>query len=455
MPIKYKLALWTTSLILILFIVYTIAQYNAVTQWMMNSQKDSMRRTAAEIIGYFSEQEEPLDKEGLEESRGFLQRFVQNNQLLRLLDPAGREVMILTRELPSDWVPVQTAESESIVSLHHGQDRLMVVRAPINTTSFKGTLELAANLENEDAMKDRLRSLMLELGALGIIFSTIGGLVVAWRLLKPLNRMASAMNDIKRTGVSGRVRYRNNGDEISRLSSIFNEMMEELERSFNRQRQFIEDASHEIRTPIAIIEGHMKLLKRWGKNNPAIQEESIAAVIEEIVRLRQLTNQLLDLSGDLHHPAEEISDPIDPSNVVMELIQNYRLLYPHFTIVSDLKEGKRIRIDEHRLHQVLIILLDNAVRYSSQNPVLRISLKVVGENIHISVEDKGIGIHKKDIPYIFDRFFRVDKGRGRKEGGNGLGLSIAKKITEKYGGEIRIISEMGIGTTVILIFPHA
>nr|WP_281272484.1 HAMP domain-containing protein [Paenibacillus taihuensis] len=105
---------------------------------------------------------------------------------------------------------------------------------------------------------------MLTLGIVGIAVSAIGGFFVAWRLLRPLDRLATAMTAIQKNGLSERVEYRNNGDELARLSAIFNEMMDELERSFKRQSQFVEDASHEFRTPIAIIEGHLKLLNRWG-----------------------------------------------------------------------------------------------------------------------------------------------------------------------------------------------
>ncbi|MBB6732710.1 sensor histidine kinase [Cohnella zeiphila] len=453
MPLKYKLALLTTSLILLLFIGYSLLQYNSVTQWMMDSQKDTLQRTAGEISGYFAEQEEPLNSEGLDESKRFMERFVQNDQLFRLLDSSGQVVLVLSNNLPADWIPVLVADKESITELLHGQDRLLVVRAPIDTAAFKGSMELVTNLENIDAMKNRLRSLMLTFGALGVIVSMAGGYIVARSLLKPLNRMASAMNVIKQTGVSGRIGYRNNGDEISRLSSLFNEMMDELERSFNRQRQFIEDASHEFRTPIAIIEGHLKLLNRWGKNDPAVQEESIAAAIEEIVRLRKLSDQLLDLSEETQYPNQTDSEPIDPERIAIELIRNYRMLYPQFTIEAKLTKGLHINVDGHHLHQLLIILLDNAIRYSAKNHYVKISILDVGEHVQLSVEDKGIGIDKKDIPFVFDRFFRVDKGRGRNEGGSGLGLSIAKRLTEKYGGEIRVESNVGLGTKVTLVFP--
>ncbi|MBB6669487.1 sensor histidine kinase [Cohnella nanjingensis] len=453
MPVKYKLAVWTSGLILLLFIGYSLIQYNAVTQWMIDAQKDSMRRTAAEVAGYFAEQEEPMDTDGLNESRRFMERFVQANQMFRLLDANGRMLMSLSNTLPADWVPAQTTSKESIVSVSHGQDRLLVLRAPIASAAFTGTLELANNLENVDTMKDRLKRLMFTLGAAGIFISALGGFIVAWQLLRPLNRMATAMNAIQQKGLSERVAYRDNGDEISRLSAIFNQMMNELERSFNRQRQFVEDASHEFRTPIAIIEGHLKLLDRWGKNDPDVREESIAAALQETVRLRKLADQLLNLSGESELEPPNDVESIDPSAVLLALAQNYRMLRPGFMIETELEEGLRMRIDPHALEQILIILTDNAIRYSEQIQHVRYRLHSHGHDVHILVEDRGNGIPQEDIPFVFERFYRVDKARGRKKGGAGLGLAIAKRLTEAYGGTIRLDSRIDAGTTVTLIFP--
>ncbi|SEM53490.1 HAMP domain-containing histidine kinase [Paenibacillus sp. OV219] len=453
MHVKYKLATLTSLLILALFIGYSLVQYNVVSNWMIDAQKDTLRKTAAQITTYYAEQEEPLDAERIEESKRFMERFVQTDQMFRLLDNGGHVVMVLSNGLPAEWVPTHTSSDESLSSYRHGQDHLLVIRAPITTEAFTGYIEFANNLENIDDMKYRLKQLMLSLGLVGIAVSAIGGFIVAWRLLRPLNRLAITMTAIQKNGLSERVVYRNNGDELSRLSAIFNEMMNELERSFRRQSQFVEDASHEFRTPIAIIEGHLKLLDRWGKDDPNVREESIAAALQETIRLRKLANQLLDLSGD--PKVELINDVnlIDPSTVIQTLVRNYRLLYTGFTFETTLVEGLSLRMDPHHLEQILIILMDNAIHYSEQKKLVRLDLHATVNSIVIQVEDHGMGIPQESLPFLFERFYRVDTSRERKRGGTGLGLAIAKRITEECLGTIQLSSEIGKGTIVTISFP--
>ncbi|AZN41109.1 HAMP domain-containing sensor histidine kinase [Paenibacillus albus] len=455
MHIKHKLAALTSLLIIILFVGYSLIQYNSVSGWMLDAQKDTLRMSADQIKTYFSEQEEGFDTERLEETKRFMERFVQTNQMFRLLDNSGHVIMVLTNNLPADWVPIRSSDLETLSRYTHGQDHLLVIRAPINTEAFKGYLEFASNLENIDAIKYRLKQLMIVLGILGIAVSAIGGFFLAWRLLRPLDRLATVMATIQKKGLSERVEYHNNGDELARLSAIFNEMMDALELSFNRQSQFVEDASHEFRTPIAIIEGHLKLLNRWGKDDPAVREESIAAALQETVRLRKLANQLLDLAGDSSPKLGHQANPIDPSSVIQMVVRNYQVLYPHFEIESYLQEGSHLRIDPHHLEQILIIIMDNAIQHSNEDKHIRLVLQSEAECIIISIRDHGAGIPPESLPHLFERFYRVDSSRERKRGGSGLGLAIAKRITETNSGTIVLNSELGKGTVVTLTFPRA
>lgn len=453
MRIKHKLAALTSLLIIILFVGYSLIQYRSVSGWMLDAQKDSLRMSAAQIMTYFAEQEEAFDAERLVESKRFMERFVQTNQMFRLLDHGGHVVMVLTNNLPADWIPIQSSNLETLTSYTHGQDHLLVIRAPINTEAFKGYLEFASNLENIDAMKYRLKQLMITLGIVGIAFSAIGEFFVAWRLLRPLDRLATVMTAIQKNGLSERVEYRNNGDELARLSAIFNEMMDELERAFNRQSQFVEDASHEFRTPIAIIEGHLKLLDRWGKDDPAIREESITAALQETVRLRKLANQLLDLAGDSSVNLVHTANTIDPSNVLHTVISNYQLIHSDFHFESYIDEGIHLRMDPHHLEQILIIIMDNAIQHSEVDKHIRLDQYSDSEFIIIKITDHGVGIPQESLPHLFERFYRVDASRGRKSGGTGLGLAIAKRITEAYSGSIQLNSELGKGTVVTVSFP--
>jgi two-component system sensor histidine kinase ArlS len=243
---------------------------------------------------------------------------------------------------------------------------------------------------------------------------------------------------------------KNQKDEIADLSNMFNEMMDDVETSFQTQKQFVEDASHELRTPISILEGHLKLLDRWGKNDPAILEESLKASKQEVERLKMLVYELLELTRLESDRLEVTEDLTDPVRVIEDVRKRFAILHPRFTFnfINELEEQAKVSIAERHLEQLLIILLDNAVKYSHESLSVDIVLGKHDNNLTISIKDYGIGIPNEDLEKIFDRFYRVDKARSREKGGQGLGLSIAKRMVYNYKGSIAAESEEGEWTMV-------
>ncbi|MFC5700272.1 ATP-binding protein [Cohnella faecalis] len=455
MPVKYKLASLSCGLILLLFIGYSLIQYQLVYRFMMESEKDNFRKTANEVAGYFSEQERENNQEEWEENKRFLERLVRDNQLFRLLDENGKPLVVIARGIPGEWVPSGTTDKEAIVSFHHGEDHLLLIRSPVRTDGFRGTMELAGNMESLDVLKDRLNRLMWVCGIAGIIISAAGGLFIARQVIVPVKRLTETMGSIKKDGLHERVSYSNNNDELSRLSTMFNGMMDELENSFLGQRRLVEDASHEFRTPIAIIEGHLKLLKRWGKSNPAVMDESLDAALQETARLKSLANQMLELTRAESGVRRECGSAIDASEILEDLVKDYVMLYPQREFHTELAPGLSVSIDANHLKQIVIIMTDNAVRYSADSkPVSLRAFSDAGRAI-IEIEDQGQGIPEDELPLVFERFYRVDRDRNRKKGGSGLGLSIAKSLTEAYDGTIGIRSRSGIGTVITISLPLA
>jgi two-component system, OmpR family, sensor histidine kinase ArlS len=183
----------------------------------------------------------------------------------------------------------------------------------------------------------------------------------------------------------------------------------------------------------------------------------LQAAIKETGRLKKLVLELLDLSR-----AEAIVVPndivsIDPQQAVKQVVKNFRVLHPdfQFTIDNSATPTARIRMTKYHFEQLLLILLDNAVKYSQQAKQVTILIKEEKRFVTIAVKDYGIGIPKAELEKVFLRFYRVDKARSREKGGVGLGLAIAKEIIDKYDGQITIDSEVGKGTTVELAIPKA
>jgi two-component system sensor histidine kinase ArlS len=234
--------------------------------------------------------------------------------------------------------------------------------------------------------------------------------------------------------------------------------MDDMEESFIQQKQFVEDASHELRTPLAIIHGHLSLLNRWGKDDPEVLNKSLHSSLKEVDRLIKLVQELLELSraetGTIMGPSEV--NPVHVVHLIQSVKHNFELLNPDFMFSTRIEEGTQYAaVPTRHLEQILIILLDNAVKFSAEEKNVAIACFSENETVHIQVIDKGIGIPEQDIPYVLNRFYRVDKARSSKQGGQGLGLAIAKRWIEKYNGTIGIQSKEGEGTIFTITFPIA
>jgi signal transduction histidine kinase len=246
-----------------------------------------------------------------------------------------------------------------------------------------------------------------------------------------------------------------NCDELSSLAHLFNDLMNQLEISFYKQKQFVEDASHELRTPVTIMEGHLNLLLRWGKSDPAVLEESLQASLQEVRRLKGLVHELLTLSKMENKPVMDSGHHIEVTPFIQETLQRLGVLHPDFVFETQIAEIEHVLIRMNPLHleQVLLIVLDNAVKYSHLNKIVSLHATIVRQSVQITIEDHGIGIPEEDVPYVFDRFYRVDKSRNRALAGTGLGLSIARQIVLAYKGEIWISSQEHMGTKVGFRLP--
>lgn len=220
----------------------------------------------------------------------------------------------------------------------------------------------------------------------------------------------------------------------------------------------MEDASHELRTPIAIVEGHLAMLSRWGKRDPDILDESLYAALQELTRLKNLTQELLSLSNVESMKVDNSFKPYDPIRTFNTLINDISLLHAEFIFEADLHalEGIQLTLPEHHWKQLILILLDNAIKYSgSQRLIVIKGFTPALQQLKLQIIDFGIGIPAAELPYVFDRFYRVDKARSRTLGGRGLGLAIAKRLVDTYRGTIEIESREDEGTIVTLTLPLA
>lgn len=458
LPIKWKLTLWSSVLLFLVFIAYNTVQYYFVEKWMMRQEEQAAEQTMREILNFALEREISFAGADLDEMRSFLQKINQHNQRIRILDGQGVPVAVVSDGIEDILAETITrAPREQWRSVHISKNLLLMER-PITIFQFDGTVEIVKNIQEFEKLSGALFRFMA-IGCLAaVIVSGLGGRLLARQLVKPLQAMNETMKNVKQKGLSERVEFYDNHDELATTMKMFNAMMDKLERSFQQQRQFVEDASHELRTPIAIVEGHLGMLRRWGKHDPAVLEESLQISVEELSRLKALVEELLVLTRAENLQMDEAAAVCEPEQVISQTVKKVNVLHPAFIIERDLQalSGVKLAISAEHLEQILLILLDNAVKYSRERKRIAVRAAIQGERARLEIIDAGIGIPAKDLPYVTDRLYRVDKARNRKSGatdGNGLGLSIAKRLVERYNGALTIESVEQEGTTVNVLLP--
>ena len=243
--------------------------------------------------------------------------------------------------------------------------------------------------------------------------------------------------------------------DLQGLETAINGMLSRMHAAYRQQAQFVSDASHELRTPIAVIQGYVKMLDRWGKDDEKVLEESIAAIKAETEHMKTLVEQLLFLARGDSGRQQLSPEPMDLSALMAEVLDEYRMIDPAHEWRQGSMTPAPVSADPALIKQAARILVDNAVRYTPEGGSIRLSAGTVDGRAFFEVQDGGIGIAEEDVPRIFDRFFRADPARARASGGTGLGLSIARWIVECHDGHFEVLSRQELGTRIRVVMPVA
>ena len=274
-------------------------------------------------------------------------------------------------------------------------------------------------------------------------------------VLRPIADMTAAAENLSASNLSDRINLAGTKNEFKDLAAVINKMLDRIERSYNSQKQFVSDASHELRTPIAVIQGYANMLERWGKTDTSVLDEGITAITQETASMKDLVERLLFLARHDKKTLLLELEPFDPSEIIHTVFKDAQLLSAAHTF--ELKEDTHctINADKGMLKQLLRILVDNAIKYTPSGGKITLSTAVEGSHCVIAVTDTGQGISKDELARIFDRFYRSDKARKAQNSGHGLGLSIARIIVVAHGGTITVRSKESVGTTFLVRIPLA
>ena len=274
------------------------------------------------------------------------------------------------------------------------------------------------------------------------------------RVLAPIRDITSMAETLSESNLSNRINIEGTKNELKDLASVINRMLDRIERSYNSQKQFVSDASHELRTPIAVIRGYTDMLNRWGKDDPEVLDEGIMAISQETDGMKDLVESLLFLARhDKKTLMMEVSE-FNAAELIKEVLKEETMLHSEYHFHLETADDLQMKADRNMIKQVLRILCDNAVKYSAAETNICLNCrKETDGTCNLSVRDEGQGISAEDLPKIFDRFYRSDKARKSGTGGYGLGLSIARIIVVAHNGRIRVRSKPGAGTEFSVVLP--
>ena len=465
---KWWLIISTT--IFLLFTLVTIGFLVFELQYYQNQKIALTEKYQEQLSEKLSEYEAPLtsanilatlnqnnsyqkDKDGI-----YQKKFYINDQQFNVQVFGTNRKEIFRTQSWNDGELIGNESKTQVKKLKNGQTIFQTSMPIISNKSrvLIGYLAITNRLDNLKQLKEELNQLALSILFVSAIIAIVLGYLLSNQMTKPIKKIQEIISSISEENISTkRIKVSEKNDEFAIVSEHFNELLDKISFYIEQQKHFVEDVSHELRTPVAIVEGHLKLLNRWGKDDPEVLEESLQASLVELQRMKTLVQEMLDLSRAPQVKEQYKDATTNVTEVAKQVVHNFRVLYSEFTFTfdDDLKRDLWIPIYLNHLEQVVIILMDNAVKYSLDRKEIILSLSKGEEHVEIAVQDFGMGMTEEDRKKVFSRFYRVDKARSRERGGNGLGLSIAKELIESYDGEISVTTLLNHGSIFKITLP--
>ncbi|WP_418525422.1 HAMP domain-containing sensor histidine kinase [Limosilactobacillus vaginalis] len=470
--LKLKWALGTSIGSFLIFCMVAMSLFSAFTQNLLNSERELLNSGMNVINQQLGRSNTTLNKTGINNiiipeherddfvngqryRRPIIQELSDSHLIVNIYTPNKQNIFSTGKPLSH----AQFSQSKRIREVSGPEHNVLAgTQAIYSNRGHKliGYLKVENSLNAYYKSYNQFKLVCFFAMLLVILTSGLLGYFLSYFLLQPLGDIHDTVKEISKDPTKNiRVPVTGRNDELAELTAMFNEMLDRMQRYIDQQSQFVGDVSHELRTPVAIIQGHLEMLQRWGKDDPQVLAESLNASLAETKRMKNLVQEMLDLS---HAEQVEINfrnQRTVVNDVVHQVFNNFKMLYPEFTFTLDDDLHSPVISDVYRDHleQVLVILCDNAIKYSQDRKEIHISLSRGMNTVEIGVQDFGEGIAPEDIKKVFDRFYRVDKARSRKKGGNGLGLSIAKRLIEGYHGSITLESSLGAGSIFRIILP--
>jgi signal transduction histidine kinase len=309
-----------------------------------------------------------------------------------------------------------------------------------------------------------IQKILSELAIIGIFISGAGllgalilaaiGPIASKKIVRPIKDMTEVAKTITANNINTRLNVKASQYELKELAETFNKMMDRIEEDYIRQQHFVSDASHELRTPIAVMKGYADMLDRWGKKDQEVLEESIAAIKNETNNMQDLVEKLLFIARNDKNTLKLSKEEFILKDLVKEVAKETKMIISNKNIEFFCDDDSTIFADKNRIKQAIRIFVENAVKFTPDGGKIYIRCKKDGDFSVVEVEDTGIGIKKRNLKKIFDRFYKEELSREKEQGGHGLGLSIAKIIVLGHRGKIKVKSTYEKGSIFSIYLPY-
>ncbi|MCM3750239.1 HAMP domain-containing histidine kinase [Paenibacillus pasadenensis] len=455
MRLRSKIHLYSSVLFAAVIILMNVSIYAMF--WRISTNSELMR-AEAEAVTAAAGLREAADTAAM---RDLLRAYVPLDGMIGIVDAHGSaEGRVTSAGEPglSRW-QLHFTEERQVRTVHFEGRSFSYASIPVIWSG--GEVANIQVMQSMEAASDNLRVLGRVLTAVTLL-ALLPVFLSSWLLgrlvMRPIQAMTSTMRDIRGSGSFRRLKQQEGTrDELAQMGETFNSMIEQLENNYDKQKSFVSNASHELKTPLTVIESYASLLLRRGKERPELLEESLQAIHSEAVRMKEMTEQLLLLARPKEQWQVSLGQ-VELGAAAEESAQAFRSAYDRAISVRLPELPVTAWSDAAKLKQLLFILLDNARKYSEDEITVTVAERK-GGGAELRVTDRGIGIPKDELPKVFDRFYRVDQSRTRSIGGTGLGLSLGKELAEAIGAELTLESVEGLGTTAVVAFsaksnPH-
>ena len=459
MAIRWRLTLWNVLLLGLSLAAFATLAYGTLARSLRNEVDASLFTRAHQVAetaelqhGFFLSTIDFPRVSDIASPGVYVQILNTNGEIVRRSDNLG------DAQLPIDPATLEANLSGravyATVTVEGAPVRLYSAPLVLGNRRIIGIVQVARSLATIEATLRRLR-LILVLGVVGMLFlSSLGSALLVREGLRPIDEITQMARHISRAeDLSQRLDYQGPMDEVGRLAATFNEMLERLDRMFRAQRRFVADASHALRTPLTAIRGNADLLLQHDVDEEA-RRASLQAIRREVERTARLVSDLLFLAqADAGQTLDK--QPVEMATLLLEVYQQARLMADGVTLTLGHEDQGLVAGDPDRLKEVLLNLVDNALKYTPRGGKVTLSLYYNEPWVQVCVSDTGPGIPPEDLPHIFERFYRVKsiKPQPGRAAGTGLGLSIVKWIVEEHGGHVTVESQVGKGTTFTVWLP--